>query len=840
MKLIYPKIFIVFFLLDLLSIGSFSQAPASYTSSEILLQLKKLNTLGSVLYIAAHPDDENTRLLSYLSKEKLYRTAYLSLTRGDGGQNLIGDEQGVTLGLIRTQELMAARHVDDAEQFFATAYDFGFSKSPEETFRLWDKRKILSDVVWIIRKFQPDVIITRFPEDGRAGHGQHAASAILAREAFFAAAEPDSFPEHFSKGVKVWQAKRLLWNTYNFGGNVDITSDTLHKIDVGGYNALLGKSYGEIASESRSQHKSQGFGVPAGRGTSYEYFRTVTGTSPVNDLMDEVDISWKRTGNSSVTNEIANIIRQFDPQQPEKSVDALIKLKNYLLTHVNNSYWVVHKLDEIGSLIRACTGLFAEAVANQQFAVYGDSLKITFNAINRSKLPVTRFLINYDDTVFVLADTLKDNKLKSVQLTRLITRAPLTDQPYWLKEQMTEGNFTVKDQQLVGLPQNKQDQVKAIVTIGGSDIRLDIPLQYKHTDPVKGEIYQPVITVPSMLVSIAPAVVLTKVIPAFKQNIEVRYQSQVNGSPQPGELVFYNSGSVIAVRSMVFEKVRNKSQSIFLQLDSILTVKKNTELSVGIATKGVKGQETYSNHIRLVNYDHIPTIHYVYQSKIKVVNEEIHRVGKKIGYIKGAGDNVPEALQAMGYEVVILDKDDINLGALKSFDAVMTGIRAYNVHDFLADKYDVLMDYVKEGGNLIVQYNTSNFVSTIKSKIGPYPFNISRNRVTEEKAKVSFLKPEHDVLNFPNKIGPGDFDNWTQERGIYFADELDPKYETILSMSDPGEQEQKGSLIITDYGKGKFVYTGLVFFRQLPAGVPGAYRLLANIIALNKKQGPLK
>ena len=836
MKIFYPNIFRVVAFVLLSSFTSPGQSPQSHTSSEILLQLKKLNTLGSVLYIAAHPDDENTRLLAYLSKEKLYRTGYLSLTRGDGGQNLIGDEQGVTLGLIRTQELLAARRIDNAEQFFATAYDFGFSKSAEEAFRLWNKRKILSDVVWVIRKFQPDVIITRFPEDSRAGHGQHAASAILAREAFYAAAQPDSFPEHFSKGVGVWQAKRILWNYFNFG-NADITSDTLHKVDVGGYNALVGKSYGEIASESRSQHKSQGFGVAAGRGTVYEYFRTVAGTKPVNDLMDGIDITWKRTSNSTVTDAINSIVQQFDAQRPEKSVEALVKLRSHLLSNVNNSYWVVHKLDEIASLINACTGLYMEAVANQQFAVYGDSIKVSFNAISRSQVPVTDLRVLYNDTSFVLADTLKYNKLNTVQLTKKVTRTPLSDQPYWLREQMTEGNFTVKDQSLIGLPQNSQDQVKMMATIGGAKIRFSIPLQYKYTDPVKGEIYQPVITVPSMLVSIAPAVVLTKVVPAIKQNIEVRYQSQVNGPVQNGELIFYNSGSVIAKRPLVFEKVRNKSQSIILPLDSVLTIKKNTELSVSIVTKGEKEPVTYSNHIRLVNYDHIPTVHYIYQSKIKVINEEIKTVGKRIGYIKGAGDNVPDALQAMGYGVIILDKGDLNLGSLKNFDAIITGIRAYNVHDYMGDKYDVLMDYVKEGGNLIVQYNTSNFVSTIKSKIGPYPFNVSRNRVTDENAKVNFLQPKHPVLNFPNRITSADFENWTQERGIYFADQLDSKYQTILSMSDPGEQDQKGSLIIADYGKGTFVYTGLVFFRQLPAGVPGAYRLLANIIALNKKQG---
>ena len=253
-----------------------SQAPKSYTSSEILLQLKKLNVLGSVLYIAAHPDDENTRLLAYLANEKLYRTGYLSLTRGDGGQNLIGDEQAVDLGLIRTQELLAARRIDGAEQFFSRAFDFGYSKNPEEAMRFWGHDKILSDVVWVIRKFRPDVIITRFPTTGEGGHGHHTASAILAGEAFDAAADPTKFPEQLKQGVSVWQAKRILWNTFNFGGANTQSEDQL-KLECGDYNPVLGKSYGEIAAASRSQHKSQGFGVPAQRGSVIEYFKTIKG-----------------------------------------------------------------------------------------------------------------------------------------------------------------------------------------------------------------------------------------------------------------------------------------------------------------------------------------------------------------------------------------------------------------------------------------------------------------------------------------------------------------------------------------------------------------------------------
>ncbi len=294
---------------------SHAQTPKTFTSSEILLQLKKLNVLGSVLYIAAHPDDENTRLLAYLANEKMYRTGYLSLTRGDGGQNLIGDEQGIDLGLIRTQELLAARRIDGAEQFFSRAYDFGFCKSPEEALATWGHDKILSDAVWVIRQFKPDVIIARFPEDSRAGHGHHAASGILAREAFDAAADPTKFPEQLKEGVTVWQAKRMLWNTFNFGGN-STQNESQFKVDVGMYNPLLGKSYGEMAALSRSQHKSQGFGVPAQRGTMIEYFETIKGEKPVNDLFDGVDVSWNRVNQKNIEDSIAGIISKYHLQNP--------------------------------------------------------------------------------------------------------------------------------------------------------------------------------------------------------------------------------------------------------------------------------------------------------------------------------------------------------------------------------------------------------------------------------------------------------------------------------------------------------------------------------------------
>ena len=316
--------FVIAFVSFFLSFNLFAQGPQSWTSADMYLAIRKLNVLGSVLYIAAHPDDENTRLIAYFAKDRMYRTGYLSLTRGDGGQNLIGDEQGIELGLIRTQELLAARRIDGGEQFFSRAFDFGYSKNPEETFTKWDKEKILSDVVWVIRKFQPDVIITRFPTTGEGGHGHHTASAILANEAFTAAADPNRFPEQL-KYVKPWQAKRILWNSFNFGGT-NLTSPDQFKFDVGGYNPLLGKSYGEIAAISRSNHKSQGFGSAASRGEALEYFKTTGGTSPTDDIMSGEDLTWKRVeGGEAIAPVVDSIISTFDLLHPEKSVKGLVK-----------------------------------------------------------------------------------------------------------------------------------------------------------------------------------------------------------------------------------------------------------------------------------------------------------------------------------------------------------------------------------------------------------------------------------------------------------------------------------------------------------------------------------
>ena len=845
MRSIRPLQLILCLIIFSQAFNAVAQTPASYSAADLQQQFKKLNVLGSVLYIAAHPDDENTRLLAYLAKERLYRTGYLSLTRGDGGQNLIGDEQGIELGLIRTQELLAARRVDGAEQFFSRAYDFGFSKSTEEALSMWDKEKVLADAVWVIRKFQPDVIITRFPPDSRAGHGHHSASSVIAQEAFKAAADPKRFPEQFAFGVKPWQAKRIFWNTFNFGGNNTTSNDQL-KINVGGYNPALGKSYGEISAESRSQHKSQGFGVPAARGASTEFFSFTAGEPAKEDIMDDVITNWNRLlvnaneNDKALITSINNFFNEaaqgsWPVEHPEKMIKPLSVLYQEI-SGLADSYWKKQKLQEVQDLIARCAGLWLEVTANTEFAVQGDSIRLSIVANNRQGEKITLNSIKVDVLDEAVNKELQPNQNFTINRPLYVFANKPVSQPYWLEKKMTTGSFVVSDQNLIGRPESLPAYTVTFnVSIEGLNLSYTRPVQYKFTDPVKGELYRPLTIVPPATVTTGPDIIVFR--QQQKQNAELTVKVTANKD--------FNN-----YKATITNRIKNNSES---QNDSAFTVgkglSKNYGFTIGNANmkdfvqdnaqvfvdlKNGKAEQPAWLHLVSINYDHIPPIHYYYQDNAKILNLDLKTAGKKIGYIDGAGDKVAYALEQMGYEVNILKEKDLFPANLTQFDAIITGVRAYNVHDFLKTKYDVLMEYVKNGGNLIVQYNTNNNISSVKGGIGPYPFTVTRGRVTDETAKVNFLLPNHPVLNYPNKITDKDFEGWIQERGIYFADQLDPAFQSPLSMADPNEADQKGSLIIADYGKGKFVYTGLVFFRELPAGVPGAYRLMANIIALNK------
>ncbi len=813
--------------------SAFAQTPQTLNSADILLALKKLKVIGSVLYIAAHPDDENTRLLAYLSKERLYRTGYLSITRGDGGQNLIGDEQGIELGMIRTQELLSARRIDGAEQFFTRAFDFGYSKTTDEALRIWDKEKILSDVVWMIRKFQPDIIITRFPPDNRAGHGHHSASAVLAREAFDAAADPNRFPEQFKYGVKLWKAKRILWNTFNFGGANTTSNDQL-KIDVGVYNPLLGKGYGEIASESRSQHKSQGFGVPRQRGQQTDFFTLTGGDAMQNDIADGIVTDWSKYESGAAINAmIDKIVTDYSFQNPSASVKSLVELYK-AMEKINDGDWKIKKLNEVKSLIEACAGLWMEAVATEQYAVQGDTLHVNLIAINRSNLdiiPYSIFLNNESDAVIKAPEKLVKDVLSREQNNFIIPSTKPVSQPYWLTNTNPHGSFIVKDQAQVGKAENDPAYTATfILTIEGETFMFEKPVMYKFTDPVKGEIYWPLPVVPKISLEVEPKVFVSNGQTNKTGNISIHSFSTFNTN----DVTVQGQGSNGVVKAEI--KTGESGTVMNANTDKVVPVTVNKEnLSKDVSFWVQENDKKWNNSYHEINYDHIPRITYFDQPVIKSFTADVKIASKKIAYIKGAGDKVVDGLIQMGYTVSILEEKDITPGNLKQYDAIITGIRAYNVHAWLSSAYDVLMQYVKEGGVLLVQYNTSNQFGPMKAKLSPYPFTISRNRVTEEDAKVSFLVPDHIVLNYPNKITEKDFEGWVQERSVYEADKTDSNFVSILGMNDAGEPQRNGSLIVADYGKGRFVYSAVAFFRQLPAGVPGAYRLIANLLAKPKK-----
>jgi LmbE family N-acetylglucosaminyl deacetylase len=784
--------------------------------------LKKLDVLGSVLYVAAHPDDENTRLLAYLAQEKHYRTGYLSLTRGDGGQNLIGNEQSELLGLIRTQELLAARRVDGAEQFFTRANDFGFSKGPEETLKIWDREKVLGDIVWVIRKFRPDVIICRFPTTGEGGHGHHTSSAILAQEAFTAAADPTRYPEQL-KYVKPWQAKRLMWNTFNFGSTNTTAADQF-KIDVGLYNTILGKSYGEIAAESRSNHKTQGFGSAKQRGESYEFFKTILGDAPQNDLMDGVNTSWKRVKDGDAIAALTSVIRRnFITEAPEKSLPALVQLL-MKVEKVSDTYWREQKTKELNNLIAACAGLWFEAYATEPTYALGDKMNLRAQVINRFNYRVKINSIDANDNSLALqSKEIPFNQLQTFETTA--TASALT-QPYWLAAPHPIGVYTLADNTLAGNPENPDlPKVTFQFIIEGKPINIDRRIVYKYVDPVRGEVYQPIEITPPVTANIENKDYIFSTQQAQTILVKLKSFTKASGTISLKPI----AGWKISPEKIDFtDKDKNDEWSVAFTVSPADTKTKASDLEVEVNANG----KPFSLGLLRIRYDHVPAITLFPPAQTKLIYLDLKNNGKRIGYIAGAGDQMPEALRQVGYEVHMLSENEVMNGDLSGYDAIVTGVRAYNVNDRLAYQQAKLMEYVKNGGNLVVQYNNNNGI--VVKQIGPYPFTVVNRRVTDESAEVTVLDPQNPVLNYPNKITNADFSGWIQERGLYFVSNIDPQYKPIFQMHDKGEEPLNGSLIVGDYGKGRFVYTSLAFFRELPAGVPGAYRLFINLLSKPK------
>ncbi len=809
----------------LLSAFAIAQPSFNKSSSEIFLELKKLNVTGSVLYIAAHPDDENTAVLSYMNSEKLLRTGYLSLTRGDGGQNLIGSEQAELLGVIRTQELMEARKLDGAEQFFTRAIDFGYSKSPDETFRIWDKQKLLSDVVFIVRYYQPDIIITRFPTTGEEGHGQHTVSAILALEAFNLSADKNSFAEQL-KYVDTWQPKRIFWNGWLpvlEASKTDLSK--LIQLDLGTYNNLLGMSYTEIAALSRSMHKSQGFGATGRRGENINHFLQIGGDTAAADLFEGIDLTWKRVKNSEkVQSLVINAINKFEHSNPSTILLELFSIYNELLNLGQNTI-VKTKINDVKKLISYCSGLWLEGISKDYYYSPGANVQLTAGIVNRSEYPLTlnKIVINPFNKTVNINQKLEENKFFSYDTEAQLSNAQSYSQDYWLTNKPGKGLFNFDDPQLLTHPVNEPAMsCDFYLSDGSTEISITIPVLFRKTDPVEGEKYRSVEIIPPVTIKFDDNLFVFGGNEKRKINVSVKS----NFDSLTGKLKFNIPDGWLVQPSEFSFNVENKYDEVSFKVE-VTPPQNNSDTFLSAVVESNYGKSDFT--IKEISYQHINQQVVLAKAQTKLLKVDLPKYVDRIGYIMGSGDDVPSYLSQLGYSVDVLNDEQIDNGSLTDYDVIITGIRAYNTRQRLGQQQNKLLDYVKAGGTLIVQYNIDRGLVT--DKISPYELKLSRVRVTDESSEVLFNNPDHRILNYPNKITQSDFDNWIQERGLYFANSWDKNFESILSFKDYGEEPAGGGLLYSKYGSGVYIYTGISWWRQLPAGVPGAYRIFVNMLS---------
>jgi LmbE family N-acetylglucosaminyl deacetylase len=807
-------------------------------TGDIELSLRKLDELGTVLMIAAHPDDERTNVLAYFARGRHMRTAYLSLTRGEGGQNLIGPEQGAALGMIRTEELLAARRIDGAEQFFSRAIDFGFTKTVDETMQKWGHDQVLSDVVWVIRRYRPDVIILGFSGTPADGHGQHQASAILGKEAWEAAGDPAKFPDQL-KYVKPWHAAKLV-SAGGFGrGGTEPAKPPVAPVaafNTTGYSPFLGYTYDQLAAISRSQHRSQGFGnTPQGpppgaqnpgRGGGGRGRGSEAPPTPVaqGDVFADIDHSWKRLpGGAAAGALLDRAVKEFDPEHPDRTIPILAQARP-LIAAINDPLAKI-KLTELDELIGKCAGIWAEATAPQAEVIPGSKVKVTATVYPRLPVEVSVQSIQpegvWNGPAIAKLEPRAGGGVTASEDLEIPANQPYS-QPYWLVKPPVGERYTVDDQMLAGLPESPVEQVRIKLTVAGTPIELTRRIEHHSTDRAEAERIRPLTVIPPVSVNLMSSVrifpdrgaheVLT-IVRAHIPNAsgEVHLETPAGWKVSPATLPF-KMETAGEERELKFQ-VTPPAADATASLRAIATAG-GREVALGMDT---------------INYPHIPIEVMFPRSNVKLVRADIKVTVHKVGYIMGAGDEVPEALRQMGLEVTLLDTDALVKGDLSQFDAIVAGVRAYNVRADLRANQPRLMDYVNKGGTYVVQY-----MSAGAQNIGPYKINIPAGngyRVTVEEAPVAFTHPDSRLLQYPNHIGPKDFEGWVQERGLLFPTEWDPKYETVFSSNDPGEKPLEGGELWTHYGKGVYIFSSYVWFRELPAGVPGAYRLFANMLS---------
>jgi LmbE family N-acetylglucosaminyl deacetylase len=808
----------IFTLLIFITISGFANKPAS----EIYVDLQKIHSLKRVLYIAAHPDDENTRALAWFSLGENAETAYLSLTRGSGGQNLIGNELSESLGVLRTQELLSARSFDGAKQFFTRAVDFGYSKSAKESLSMWGKDEVLSDVVLVIRQFRPDVIITRFPPDKRGGHGHHTASALLAIEAFEMAADPSYLPQQVAM-FGTWKTTSIYWNT-SYWWNKEIAdsakgnTDFLIK-DIGGYNPNLGMSYNEIGTLARSEHKCQGFGAVVERGSRIEYFKHLKGEKLKESFFENNDLSWIQLIDAEFEEDFNDLLKNFNFIDVEKNIPALLSIQKRLKA-APSTQLIQEKLSYINQVIIDCAGLYLEVIGEDYAFLSEEEIKLTVNALNRSKVEImlSAIQINGNEGVELNKNCPLNEKIS--EDLNIHPKVELSG-PYWLQNEFTN-LYEANNEGNLGKAVAKPTLMATILLeIEGVQIQTTIPVEHKWRLPSYGEKRRDLVSVPSFTASFDEKITITK--EGEEKVIRMKLHSFKNELKDEIKLVA-PQGWVVKPDNIELNMVKKHDEQ-WLEFNLIPT--KNS-INGPLVLFNKAGENIYS--YKEIAYNHIPTQILMNKTKLQCIKLEAQIKPGKIAYINGVQDAVPAAISQLGFDVKQYEVAELATLDLSQFQSIVLGIRIYNVHSELINYHEKLYKYVENGGNLVMQYNTASR-SIRDTEFGPVPFKLSRNRVTEEDAEVSFLLPEHPIMNTPNKITKDDFNGWVQERGLYFAGEWSKEYAPLFSWHDLDDDAQKGALIVAKHGKGQFVYTGISFFRELPNGVSGAYRLFANILS---------
>lgn len=815
----HKSIFLFLISILLLQPDSFSQQFRPAPSAGIYKELQKLQRMGTVMYIAAHPDDENTRLITYLVHHDHINTIYLSLTRGDGGQNIIGNEQGAALGLIRTNEMMMARKIDGGKQLFTRFIDFGFTKSPVETFNFWDKQQVVDDIKTAIQQYKPDVLICRFPTTGEGGHGQHTASAIAALEAFKQLEQ--------AKDKDTWKPKRILFNAFRFGSANTIKAGQF-EVPINQFDPILGEAYGEVAGRSRSEHKSQGAGTPQSYGINNENFELMAGAEIKNSIYDGVDTSWNRIGLKAVGQEIAKIISQFQFQTPQKSIPALISLRKKLkATKTDNNFWLRSKLNELDQIILDCAGFQMEVLSKTPTTIAKVAIPVEIKAISRYPNLIIQSINEMGGKVLASDVKPEIDKTWEIQKETGVFGSFGITQAYWLQEEGKDHKFAYPAPYQNEPLSYNSFVLKSTIIIEGETFTIETPVSYKKLDPTRGDVIEAVRIMPDC--DITPGV--SSIVVQKDKDFELGALVFSRIDATNATLNIYNDAGTLIAAQQNIQLKQNESKKITVPVkgSAVAGLPGESKLRYVLVVEG----QPYDKQLHLIQYPHIPTLQYFTDASSNIIVENWSTKVKNIGYITGAGDKVAESLSDLGLNVTILSNNDLsNVNNLKKYDAIVCGVRLANTRKDIEQYLPELWKYINQGGTVVMQYNTSMGLEL--NNFSPLPLKLSRSRVTDENAQVTILDPSDKLLNSPNKIEAGDFDHWVQERGIYYPESWDKDYKALLSMHDPEEEALKGGIIYAPYGKGYFVYTSLVFFRQLPAGNRGAIRLFLNLLNIGK------